>query len=82
MKDYSDMLPIESYSDPDNWYDYVINDYIPNKHPEDMGLFVKIGFSPEIYYIYQKYKMDKGNQEIREAIRNKFKKEFNLDIGE
>ena len=82
MKDYSDMLPRGSHINTGNWYDYLINDYIPNKHPEDIELFVKIGFSPEIYYIYQKYKMGKGNPEIREAIKNKFKKEFDLDIGE
>ena len=74
------MLPLEGFGNFDSWYSYLINDYIPNKHPEDMELFIETGFNPEIYLIYRLYKANEFKKEMQEAIKKRFKKEFNIDI--
>ena len=74
------MLPLEAYTNFDRWYSYLINDYIPNQHPEDMEIFVMMGFNAEAYIIYRNYKEGNIVKKMQKPIKERFKEEFNINI--
>ena len=41
-----------SFPSEDDWCSYFVNDYLPNKRPEDMNLFIDLGFNPYKYLLY------------------------------
>jgi hypothetical protein len=74
------ILDITSFLSEDDWYSYLINDYIPNKRPQDMGLFIDLGFNPINYICFRLAKEGHLDHkpELRDAILEKIGKLFNI----
>ena len=68
------ILDIFSFPSEDLWYEYLLNDYIPNKRPQDMGIFIELGFSPYNYIIYRLATEGHLNPEFKEAVISKCNK--------
>lgn len=78
------ILDPRSFVDFDDWYNYLINDYIPNKRPQDVALFVTVSFDPTQYILYRL--ASEGHldhkPDFSDAILNKFKEVYGLEIKE
>jgi hypothetical protein len=57
----------------DDWYDYLVDDYIPNQRPQDMQLFIQLCFDPTQYILYRIAKEHMRNGLLRDMILDKFK---------
>jgi len=62
------ILDPKTFITEEDWYSYLINDYIPNKRPKDMGLFIDLGFNPTNYVYYRLAK--EGHLDHRPELRD------------
>jgi hypothetical protein len=65
----------------ENFYDYLINDYIPGQGYDDMVMFIKLGFSPDSYILWKLYSTGHMKQDFIEPFKKRVFDVFGLELS-
>lgn len=60
----------------DPWYEYLINEYIPEQN--DQTMFIDLGFSPYNYILWKIYKTGHMKKKLIEPFKARIKEVFNI----
>ena len=58
----------------DEWYSYLINDFIPSQGKEDMDVFIILKFNPYTYILWKLAKAGRLGEELNKRILEKIEK--------
>ena len=64
---------IEEFITYDEWFSYLINEYIPYQSEEDMKKFIFFGFNSDAYLIWKAKEAGLFSEELAKAVEKKIR---------
>lgn len=74
IMDKLNMKQPKDLKDESNWFEYLINDYIPKQNGNDEEMFIDLGFSPIAYIIWKALEEDVLDGEFAEEAKKALNK--------